>query len=59
MREVAAASGVTTPVLYDHFADKDALYRAVIEEHAAELNLAWGLRLARCRRRGWCGTRCR
>lgn len=42
MREVAAASGVTTPVLYDHFAAKDALYRAVIEEHAAGLNLAWG-----------------
>lgn len=41
MREVAGAAGITTPVLYDHFAAKDALYRAVIEEHAGDLNRAW------------------
>ncbi|MBP2474209.1 AcrR family transcriptional regulator [Crossiella equi] len=41
MREVAAAAGITTPVLYDHFAAKDALYRAVVAHHAGELNRSW------------------
>lgn len=43
MREVAGAAGITTPVLYDHFSAKDALYQAVIEEHAAGLNRAWAV----------------
>ena len=30
-RELAAASGITEPVLYSHFATKRALYRAMIE----------------------------
>ncbi|GAA2817515.1 TetR/AcrR family transcriptional regulator [Crossiella cryophila] len=43
MREVAAAAGITTPVLYDHFSAKDGLYRAVIERHADGLNRAWSV----------------
>ena len=32
--EVAAAAGVTKPVLYRHFADKNALYLALLDRHA-------------------------
>ena len=31
--DVAAAAGVTKPVLYRHFADKTALYLALLERH--------------------------
>jgi len=34
---VAAAAGVTKPVLYRHFADKRALYLALLERHRADL----------------------
>ena len=34
---VAAAAGVTKPVLYRHFADKRALYVALLERHRADL----------------------
>src|SRR5215208_6795129 len=34
---VAAAAGVTKPVLYRHFADKTALYLAVLERHREDL----------------------
>ena len=34
-RELAAAVGVTEPVLYQHFETKRELYRALIEERAA------------------------
>jgi AcrR family transcriptional regulator len=34
-RELAAAVGVSEPVLYQHFATKGDLYRAIIEERAA------------------------
>ena len=34
---VAAAAGVTKPVLYRHFADKTALYLALLERHRADL----------------------
>jgi AcrR family transcriptional regulator len=34
---VAAAAGVTKPVLYRHFADKRALYLALLERHRAGL----------------------
>lgn len=34
-RELAAAVGVTEPVLYQHFETKRDLYRALIEEPAA------------------------
>jgi AcrR family transcriptional regulator len=35
---VAAAAGVTKPVLYRHFADKRALYLALLERHRADLD---------------------
>ena len=35
--EVAAAAGVTKPVLYRHFADKTALYLALLERHRSDL----------------------
>ena len=34
-RELATAVGVSEPVLYEHFATKGELYRAIIEERAA------------------------
>jgi AcrR family transcriptional regulator len=34
---VAAEAGVTKPVLYRHFADKRALYLALLERHRADL----------------------
>jgi AcrR family transcriptional regulator len=36
-RKLAAALGVTEPVLYQHFPSKDDLYRAIIESKAAEV----------------------
>jgi AcrR family transcriptional regulator len=35
--DVAAAAGVTKPVLYRHFADKTALYLALLERHREDL----------------------
>jgi AcrR family transcriptional regulator len=35
--DVAAAAGVTKPVLYRHFADKAALYLALLERHREDL----------------------
>jgi AcrR family transcriptional regulator len=35
--EVAAAAGVTKPVLYRHFDSKKALYLALLERHRADL----------------------
>jgi AcrR family transcriptional regulator len=35
--DVARAAGVTKPVLYRHFADKTALYLALLERHRADL----------------------
>ena len=35
--DVAAAAGVTKPILYRHFADKRALYLALLERHAGDL----------------------
>jgi len=35
--DVARAAGVTKPVLYRHFADKAALYLALLERHRADL----------------------
>lgn len=41
MRAVAAAAGITTPVLYDHFGSKADLYAALVGERADELITAW------------------
>lgn len=35
--EIVAAAGVTRGALYHHFADKQALFRAVLEQEASEL----------------------
>jgi AcrR family transcriptional regulator len=39
--EIARRSGVTPPVLYDHFASKQDLYRRLLERHFAELRGVW------------------
>jgi AcrR family transcriptional regulator len=38
---IAGRSGVTPPVLYDHFNSKLDLYRSVLERHFAELRQLW------------------
>ncbi len=38
MRSIAQLAGVTTPVLYDHFASKRALYAALVDHHAQALH---------------------
>jgi AcrR family transcriptional regulator len=39
--EIAGRSGVSPPVVYDHFASKLDLYRRVVERHYAELREVW------------------
>jgi len=41
MRAVATAAGITTPVLYDHFASKADLYAALVAAEADALIAAW------------------
>ncbi len=41
MRAVAKAAGITTPVLYDHFASKADLYAALVESEADALINRW------------------
>jgi AcrR family transcriptional regulator len=41
MRAVAKAAGITTPVLYDHFASKADLYAALVEAEADSLIATW------------------
>lgn len=41
MRAVAASAGVTTPVLYDHFASKAELFAALVESQADALISQW------------------
>lgn len=46
MDEIAARSGVSVPVLYDHFASKRDLHRRLLERHFAELRALWREQLA-------------
>lgn len=39
---IAGRSGVTPPVVYDHFSSKLDLYRHLLEAHFAELRGIWG-----------------
>ena len=41
MDEIARRSGVTVPVVYDHFPSKAALYERLIDRHYAELRSVW------------------
>ena len=40
MDEIASEAGITKPVLYRHFGDKDGLYLALTERYVAELTVA-------------------
>ncbi len=42
---IAAASGVTPPVVYDHFASKLDLHRRLLERHYADLRGVWRAQL--------------
>ncbi|HSR95046.1 MAG TPA: TetR/AcrR family transcriptional regulator [Solirubrobacterales bacterium] len=41
IEEIARASGVTPPVVYEHFDSKRELYRELLERHFAELREVW------------------
>jgi AcrR family transcriptional regulator len=41
IEEIARRSGVTPPVVYDHFASKRELYRSLLEAHYADLRQVW------------------
>lgn len=41
IEEIAKRSGVTPPVVYDHFASKQELYRSLLEAHYADLREVW------------------
>jgi AcrR family transcriptional regulator len=40
MDELAEGSGVSKPVIYDHFGSKEGLFRAILEQHADVLSSA-------------------
>jgi AcrR family transcriptional regulator len=46
VEEIARRSGVTPPVVYDHFDSKLALYRGLLEHHFADLREVWRQSLA-------------
>ncbi|MGC1853108.1 MAG: TetR/AcrR family transcriptional regulator [Solirubrobacterales bacterium] len=41
IEQIARRSGVTPPVVYEHFESKRELYRALLERHFAELREVW------------------
>ncbi|MDT7797325.1 MAG: hypothetical protein QOI78_758 [Actinomycetota bacterium] len=41
MREVAAAAGISTPVLYDHFPSKSELYASLLASEVDDLLAGW------------------
>lgn len=46
VEEIARRSGVTPPVVYEHFSSKVELYRDLLERHFAELRGVWSQHLA-------------
>lgn len=47
MEDIARRSGVSVPVVYDHFPSKQELHRRLLERHFAELRAIWSDRLTR------------
>lgn len=45
IEEISRRSGVTPPVVYDHFASKQDLFRSLLESHFADLREVWGRNL--------------
>lgn len=43
IEEIARRSGVTPPVVYDHFDSKQDLYRCLLERHFADLRQVWSI----------------
>jgi len=41
IEEIARRSGITPPVLYEHFRSKSDLYRVLLERHFSELREVW------------------
>lgn len=41
IEEIARRSGVSAPIVYDHFASKQDLHRRLLERHFAELRQVW------------------
>ena len=46
MDEIARRSGISVPVLYDHFASKLHLFERLLERHFADLRAVWREQLA-------------
>src|SRR2546430_6494223 len=44
--EIAGRSGVSAPVVYDHFASKQDLYKRLLERHQRDLLDLWRVQLA-------------
>jgi AcrR family transcriptional regulator len=44
MEEIARRSGVSVPVVYDHFESKQELHHRLLERHFAELRAVWARR---------------
>ncbi|HEY8867414.1 MAG TPA: TetR/AcrR family transcriptional regulator [Solirubrobacteraceae bacterium] len=42
IEEIARRSGVSPPIVYDHFESKQDLHRRLLERHFAELRAVWG-----------------
>src|SRR3954464_6825055 len=48
--EIASRSGVSAPIVYDHFASKEDLYRRLLERQRDDLVAFWAQRLPLGRR---------
>jgi AcrR family transcriptional regulator len=46
MDDIAGRAGVSVPIVYDHFASKQELHRALLERHYADLREVWRTHLA-------------
>ena len=47
-REIAAAVGVTEPVLYQHFETKQELYTAIVDDMLSQMEARGNARIAKC-----------